>query len=424
MRRSARGVSLVEALVALAVMAFGMLAIVGIQSSMRLSSDIAKQRSEAVRIAQEAIEQARAYSVLDVTAGRAAFADITDLEDTEVAGYTTNTTFKLQRRVIDLAAQNQKALQVRVTWYDRASDEGRGDLPQTVMLHSVISLADPAIGAVLVTPPAGSPNLRPRSRHSAIPWQARDMGNGKSAFAPPAPGGGTTVWIFNNVSGLITGLCTIAAGTTIDSLTAADISSCSDNTLAQLLSGFVRFSTGLTQPTAADAEAPTSNARNLDIALTLTSSGHPASPSCFDDAPTTTTASSLQVAVAYYCAIPANSTRSWSGYSTIVPRQFSDDPASSWTIPTSSDPSASHQLCRYTPALSDTSWVPNWLHPRLYRVEYADPARQLQPLPMPPLVNQNFLVILGGFNCPGDTPADPANGDFVNANTLVHRPLP
>lgn len=422
MRRSTQGVSLVEALVALAVMAFGMLAIVGIQSSMRLNSDVAKQRSEAVRIAQEAIEQARGYSVLDTTAGRTAFADITDLEDTEVAGYTTNTTFKLQRRVIDSPTQNQKALQVRVTWYDRASDAARGDPPQSVTLHSVITRADPAIAAVLATPPAGSPNLRPRNRHAAIPWQAKDMGDGKSAFMPPAPGGGNTVWVFNNITGMITGVCDVATGSTTEGLSSADIAGCSDNTLAQLLSGYVRFSTRLAQPTAADAETPTSHALNLDIDLKLTSSGHPAAPSCFDDAPTTTSASDLQVAVAYYCAIPANSTRSWSGYSTIVPRRFSDDSDSRWSIPTSADSSASHKLCRYTPALNDSTWVPNWLHPRLYRIEYADPGRERDPLPMPPLANQNFLVIRGEFNCPTDTPADPSIGDFVNSNTLMHRP--
>jgi hypothetical protein len=43
---------------------------------------------------------------------------------------------------------------------------------------------------------------------------------------------------------------------------------------------------------------------------------------------------------------------------------------------------------------------------------------------MPPLVNQNFLVILIQNSCPTDVPADPAHGDFVSSNTLVHRPLP
>ncbi|HPO19087.1 MAG TPA: hypothetical protein PLO07_07820, partial [Rubrivivax sp.] len=65
----ARGMSLVEAIVAMAVMAFGMIAIVGLQSSLRQNSEIAKQRSEAVRIAEEAIEQWRAFSIMGTTSG-------------------------------------------------------------------------------------------------------------------------------------------------------------------------------------------------------------------------------------------------------------------------------------------------------------------------------------------------------------------
>ena len=56
--------SLVEAIVAMAVMAFGMMAIVGLQTTLRANSDVAKQRSEAVRIAEEAIETARAFSLM------------------------------------------------------------------------------------------------------------------------------------------------------------------------------------------------------------------------------------------------------------------------------------------------------------------------------------------------------------------------
>lgn len=423
--RQSRGVSLVEALVALAVMAFGMLAIVGIQSTMRTSSDISKQRSEAVRIAQESIEQARAYSVVDTTAGRTAFADIDALDGVEVAGYTTNTIYRLSRRVTDLPTQNQKLVRVEVAWYDRTSDPARGDGPQTVALSTVIARTDPALLAALVTPPVGSPSLRPRGRHAAIPFEAKDMGGGRSAFKPPAPGGGTVAWVFSNVTGLITGICAVPRETTTANLTAADIDACSDNTVAQLLSGTVRFATGEAQPTAADAQYPSSRARNLDIALTLTSVGHPAAPTCFDDAPTTVGAAARQTAVNYYCAIPANASRSWSGYSTIVPLAFSDDGESDWGITGQAPPGrTTHTLCRYTPAASDDQVVPNPLHPWLYRVEYADPGRNRQPLPMPPLTNQNFLVIAAANSCPTDVPADPASGDFVNSNTLLHRAWP
>jgi type II secretory pathway pseudopilin PulG len=428
MRRNQLGVSLVEALVAMAVMAFGMLAIVGVQSTMRQNSDIAKQRSEAVRIAQEAMEQWRSYSVLDATAGRVAYADIVDPPaDVPVAGYTTNTTYTLERKVVAIAGQNHKVLRVRVSWLDRTS-AGATPIPNTVTLNSVIGLIDPAVTAALITPPAGNPNRRPFNRHAAIPLNAQEMGGGLSAFKPPVPGGGGTVaWVFNNISGMIVGVCTVSAGTV--PLTRADIASCSDNTLAHLVSGYVRFHDGSTQPTAADARAPTGHARNLDMDLFVDSVPAPPGPTvCFDDAPETPGQAALQTAVAYYCLVPARTTpvrlaRTWSGYLTIKPLAFTDE--TTWTIPTVTSPSvSSHLLCRYTPAANDSVIVSNPLHPRLYRVEFADPLTQLVPIPMPPLPNQNFLVIEAGLNCPTDTPPDPATGHFVNGNTLLHLPWP
>lgn len=417
--RTTRGVSLVEALVALAVMAFGMLAIVGIQSTMRLNSDVAKQRSEAVRIAQESLERWRAFSVLDTTAGRTAFADIGTLDDEVVAGYTTNTNYTLSRTVTDVPAQSHKVLQVAVAWVDRA------DGPQRVVLNTVIAGIDPALFGALATMPAGNPSKRPRNRHAAIPLEAKEMGGGLSAFKPPVSGGGGTVaWVFNNTTGFITGFCTVSPSLDTASLSSQDIAYCSDNTLAHLLSGYVRFATGASQPTTADAETPGGTALNLDLSLTLTSTGHSGDPACFDDAPASTSLAGITTTVKYFCAIPANTSRTWSGYATIVPQSFIDDEASEWSIPLSAVPAGTHQLCRYTPATSDSQVVPNWQHPKLYRVEYADPETRQQPLPMPPLPNQNFLVIGGGFICPADVAANPAAGDYINSNTLLHAPWP
>ena len=75
----------------MAVMAFGMMAIVGLQTTLRQNSDIAKQRSEAVRIAEEAIEQWRAFSAIETTAGHKAYDDIAvgQLDDIAVAAHTT-----------------------------------------------------------------------------------------------------------------------------------------------------------------------------------------------------------------------------------------------------------------------------------------------------------------------------------------------
>ena len=89
--RAQRGLSLVEALVALAVMAFGMMAYVGIHSGLRLNGDVAKQRAEAVRLAQEAIERWRAFSLMSTDPGETDYADIVTTADEQIAGQATNT---------------------------------------------------------------------------------------------------------------------------------------------------------------------------------------------------------------------------------------------------------------------------------------------------------------------------------------------
>jgi hypothetical protein len=152
-------------------------------------------------------------------------------------------------------------------------------------------------------------------------------------------------------------------------------------------------------------------ARNLDVELTLTSLNHPSPGStCFDDAPLTLATASTLAAVNYYCAILANPAKTWSGISNLVPRSFTDIGEVVWTIAASG--AGAYKVCRYTPAADDTVAVPNASHPR----SYSNVTK--------PLTRQNFLVIAAANTCPTDVAADPAAGDFVNSNTLVHQPAP
>ena len=64
-----RGFTLIEALIALVVMSLGMLTFAAVQARLRTHSDVAKQRSEAVRIGQENIENLRAFGSLAAEAG-------------------------------------------------------------------------------------------------------------------------------------------------------------------------------------------------------------------------------------------------------------------------------------------------------------------------------------------------------------------
>jgi Tfp pilus assembly protein PilV len=423
-RRLGRGTSLVEAMVAMAVMALGMLAVLGVQGTLRQNADIAKQRSEAVRIAQEAMESARAFTAIETTAGQLAYADLVDVAGVAVPGYTTNTQYMLSRTVVAQSGPDRKEIQVRVDWIDRNGDT------QGVVLNSVIGANDPRVSRALGARPNGIPARLPLGRHPAIPVQAKTLGGGISAFKPPSASG-QVVWVFNDLSGVIVGVCNMIT-TGQAELTAADVSSCSNNANGLPLSGFVRFSTGLTQPTAADAENPTSTALNLSVQLTLTSTGH-ASPdhACYAGAPTS--ALTTSTVVPYFCAVffLPNTVPLWSGISTLTPLAFAEPTGSlPWTIATdAADTSATHyRVCRYTPATSDAQPIPNQLHPRQYTDVKA----------LDTLTNQNFLVIRAGnatlpaepdaspvaFVCPADGPIDPSVGDLVNSNTLVHQPTP
>lgn len=424
-RSSQRGISLIEAVVALAVMAFGMLAYVGLQSSLRFNSDVAKQRSEAVRIAQQAIEEWRAYAVIETAAGRKAYDDMPAGALPPVAIAGDNASFTLQRSVVDAgdtedallrgAMPRMKTLTVDVGWQDRNGET------QVVRLSTTITASPPELAATLAVPGSGDPQRLPLGRHAAIPKLAKDLGHGISGYKPPGGGGATTVVVFNNLTGIVVGLCNNVAVAQA-SLALADVANCSNNVNGLPLSGTVRFATALQQPTAADAENPAGTALNLALALDLTSLVHPIpSHLCFADAPASQATAST--AVPYFCIVffLPQAAPVWSGISTLRPLAFIEDPEHPWTLAAdANDASIAHyRVCRYTPAVNDAQVIPNPLHPRNY----------VNVGPSQRMTDQNFLVIRAGngvepFACPTDGPVDLSAGNFVNSNTLPHQPPP
>ena len=243
-RRRQSGVSLIEAVVALAVMAFGMLALVGVQATLRSSGDLARQRNEALRVAQETVEDYRNYAALSGTAGKVDFTEIVTVARAAVDFTGTalenrlNTVFYRTVTVPTLGNSAPiKPITVTVDWTDRAGQF------QAVELRSVISGLPPELAGSLTLPPARDAWSSPLvGRNRSIPLLAKSLsGTGTSVFMPPQGSAGTVAWVFNNTTGLVTGVCTVAAGSTTNTLTAADVASCSTNTTAQLLSGYVRF---------------------------------------------------------------------------------------------------------------------------------------------------------------------------------------
>ncbi|MCC7285457.1 MAG: prepilin-type N-terminal cleavage/methylation domain-containing protein [Burkholderiaceae bacterium] len=406
--RFSRGVSLVEAMVALAVMAFGMLAVVGVQSTLRLNGDIAKQRSEATRLAQERLDVLRSFTSIEGSGGFDAI--VADAGPTPFTDLVTNTTFSVQSQVVTYDDPPARALRVTVSWTDRAGGA------QQVALASAIAAAAPALSGTLAVRPGTAsiaPARRPLNRHPTIPVLAKDFGDGRSAFVPPFRP--WMVLVFNNVTGVITGVCDFGYGGPTysnDTITPADVASCDNNTLAQLVSGFVRFwrQAGASSLSASDIENPPGPALRFRMQLNLTSSGHPSGSFCIDDANYDTTFDQTLALGTYFCIVKSNASNLWSGRTTIeAQRTHVGSVDVDWSIGDDGDANE-FRVCRYTPATSNSQTVANADHPR----NYTDVSGNL--------TNQNFVVIPSGKFCPTDGPANPAIGDLVNSNTLQHQP--
>jgi Tfp pilus assembly protein PilX len=378
--RVQRGVSLIEALAALAVMGFGLLGVVGMQATLRTNADVSKQRSEAVRIGQAQVEDWRAFERVAAGTGTA-FADIAAAGPAAAASAPNrNTAYTIAVGVdptpLPADAPKLKSLTVDVAWTDRT------DQAHTVRLATRVAGIAPELAGSLSLPTDRSAAQRPRLRNTVIPPAAVEVpGTGTSEFLPP--GGGGTRWVFNNVTGLITSIC-------------APSSPCVP-TDRFLLSGFIRFATGGDPANASELPPdppPAGLTIGVEVLLTYPST---ATETCH-------TESSGSLALAYYCAVPVSTTapRLWSGRSELTGLPLAATMAST---------SASHyKVCRYTPLATHTPPT-NRDHPYNYGNVSG------------PLVQQNFLVIRAGsgssaWDCPGDGPAT-----FSNTHTYRHQPV-
>lgn len=392
--RVSRGVSLIEALVALAVMSIGLLGVMGMQATLRTTADVSRQRAEAVRLAQEKVEDLRAFGVLVAPVGSTDH-DYTKIVSTVVgtpeviappfcAGSTTvlcaNTEFRRSVTVTTPTASQPrfKTVRVRVGWYDRVSDTALDE--RSVELYTTVAEVAPELGATLGVPANVSGPQRPGGRHITIPRAAVDRRDGTSTFTPP---GGSVVWTFSNSSGRL-----------VDPL----------GTTSLLLTGYIRFATGA-RPTGAEAENPTDLARSVGVQVLQT---RPSTTpvSCF-----TSTPGPSDTFVVYYCAVPivaavgVPGTYTWDGRSELTSLPLARSPTD--------DDDDRFRVCRYTPEPdTDTPLAGNVAHP----LNYVSVGTSL--------ANQNFLVISAGdgsvpFPCP--TEADGAD-PLLDADTKLHQP--
>jgi type IV pilus modification protein PilV len=480
-RRQA-GFSLIEAMVALLVVAFGMLSIASFQYTLSRSSDVAKQRTEATRIAQKELDRLRSFAQRqgdgDATDDRYTY--IEDLRSSAsaqaVPGLNTNTTYNLEREVF-IQTRDQNPLPTLTAAFDQVLSTGftaSGGTPtgdkfrlfnvvvswddsagqrQEVRLASTISDGDPsALGGLGVTRRV-STTLRPNNRKINAPFPTVNLAGGlSSAFA--APGGNNVAFAFENLTGRVTQRCTSVPALTEGIDLVASGATCVTID-AYLLGGYVSFKiTG--------GPATASNISNPDL---LTDEPLPLQDTLFStDVPPVITQQPVRIRSSSTGNAPAD----YECYSQIqfIARSTVGGPdltlVEGASLPLgyigSGVPHFIAYACVVTPidhdgvASTPRIWsgevqlVPSgWsfgssgtLGPtsgtgRLCRfssdyngsgtLANGEHPRYYRHV-TGSLDKQNYLVVNGQDNCPTDTAPDPANGDFVDTNTERHQPSP
>ena len=190
-RESAKGLTLLEALVALVVLAIGLLGLSMYQGHLTKSNALAKQRSEATMLAEQKIAQSRSYRLLsEYTALAAGNDSITGTN----AQYARSWAVGACANPVGSSARC-KSLTVNVGW------TGSGGAAESISLTTDIVANNPARTGDLVvtatgTPPPPNPNYSCSCKKTGGNWSA-DPPSGQDARCPAlcasSCGGATSV---------------------------------------------------------------------------------------------------------------------------------------------------------------------------------------------------------------------------------------
>lgn len=300
------GFTLIEALIALLVMSFGMLALSGMQMTLARSSDIAKQRTEAMRLAQRKIDEYRSFTSILAAAGHTIVWNTLPASGTETV--VTNASYTMVTTLAGAIADAMRPVSVQVSWLDRASQ------PQSITISSVISKSDPIDIGYLANPlPLNVPLKRPKNRNINIPIPALDLGGGQSStqFTPDY------VIVYSNVTAGIVKICDPVTATStatvaeINAAIAGTTGSCVDVT-GYIVAGYIgRTSTSVVLPTGIKHDVVGADGITRDTAF----SGQ-AIRCLFSDATDQNTGALITVdnGYKYYlCVVPLSAPFEWSG---------------------------------------------------------------------------------------------------------------
>ena len=394
-RQRERGVSLVESLVAFAVLALGTAAVAHLQSQLRLAGDVARERSQAIRFGQAASEDMRSFAALDGAPGQRSFSAITS-DETSIAAASSpaaHADYRIERRIDDRSFGAGKATRVAVRWSDRGGSE------REIVLHSFIAAVAPAYAGSLAL--AGTYPSAPRGafeRAPTLPLTARRLGDGRSAWKPSERG--PIALVFDDRSGAVVGRCDGVAALATRDLSAAELAGCVTGHWL-LVAGTIRFTSATPPDPASAREPPLPTA----VAITLRDGVYAAPPACFsearktvryvvdgslrlDDVGVDATAAAAGLAawqdtgdrfLAWHCVVtPPRADGRWSGRIALS--------GDGWTIGAGG---SDRRVCRYLPAAADAIDA---------NIAPADDDIDVSAA----LLGRNFLVVGGSERCPGE----------------------
>ncbi|MET0348275.1 MAG: hypothetical protein ABW067_00690 [Rhizobacter sp.] len=384
--RHARGIALLEALVASALLSFALFAALHAQARAFAESGRVHERHQAVRLAVDTVERLRSFAAPEAgpEPGLDGF-DTIGTSTREVAAaatrFTVSTTFDTDP---DTA---MKVGTIEVRWSGAQGDARR------LLVPTAIDSALPLHAALVALPAPPGPVAQPRARHAAIPADARDAGGGHHLWSPgQAPGqtGGPAAFLVDGLTGDIVAACATAPPPDREPTGCEPFQ-------GRWLSGHVRFSNRRPPDPRTSGDPP----RPFEMALALETPAEPAT--CRVDTPVdpvdAASSSAPERFARYTCVVPLPAHGAgWSGRLDLVPR--------GWHVGEHRD---HHRVCRYSADLDGSGAIDdNAEHPAEYRHVTTS------------LLQQNFLVVRGDQPCPTGAPHAVHNGDL--ADTVQHQP--
>lgn len=300
-----RGFTLIEAMIVLVIVAFGLLALAGMQIMLSRNADVAKQRTEAMRLAQDQMERFRSYTGISADAAALDWQDLATTGSDPLNPITSsysNTIFSRSWVVNGSTEDAMRPVSVTVAWIDRAGE------PQSVTLTSVISNTDPARVGALALPVAHSNLKQPKNRNINIPVVAQELDEGRKSAYQFRP---DYAVVFNNTTGLVEQRCnTVVTDATYSAGTAGCVTY-----EATIVSGFVTGAVEpagpLPPPPGPAASAPT-GVNTMDVDGEDTSGGKAIS-CAYAVAKDQNTGANLANAHYYLCVVPLAPSGGWSG---------------------------------------------------------------------------------------------------------------